>query len=118
MPVNTRRQTAGLSPLIKVSKKTKKKRIPEPIPASETVPIPVPEPITSNEAQNLSILSDMSISQQISHEVNQSQEELSIGEQSIVSDVAISQPFSFSKLLRHSVSNSVSMLSQSEKSGT
>ena len=27
MPVNTRRQTAGLSPLIKFSKKTKKKKI-------------------------------------------------------------------------------------------
>jgi len=43
MPVNTRRQTAGLSPLIKASKKTKKKTIPEPIPASEPVPIPEPE---------------------------------------------------------------------------
>ena len=35
MPVNTRRQTAGLSPLIKVSKKNRKKTVPEPIPASE-----------------------------------------------------------------------------------
>jgi hypothetical protein len=78
MPVNTRRQTAGVSPLIKlnykVSKKTKKKKIPAPIPTSEPVPIPVPELITYNEAQNLSILSDMSISQQIAHEVNKSQD--------------------------------------------
>ena len=33
MPVNTRRQTAGLSPLIKVSKKNRKKTVPEPIPS-------------------------------------------------------------------------------------
>jgi len=29
MPVNTRRQTAGLSPLIKVSKKKRKKTVPK-----------------------------------------------------------------------------------------
>ena len=29
MPVNTRRQTAGISPLIKVSKKNRKKTVPE-----------------------------------------------------------------------------------------
>jgi len=29
MPINTRRQTAGLSPLIKVSKKNLKKTVPE-----------------------------------------------------------------------------------------
>ena len=35
MPVNTRRQTAGLSPLIKVSEKIRKKTVPESIPVSE-----------------------------------------------------------------------------------
>ena len=63
MPVNTRRQTAGLSPLIKVSKKNRKKTVPEPIPASEPVHIPLPEPVPelelsseelSNEPQELS----------------------------------------------------------------
>ncbi len=39
-----RQRNRHLSPLIKVSKKTKKKTIPEPIPASEPVPILVPEP--------------------------------------------------------------------------
>jgi len=29
--INTRRQTAGLSPLIKVSKKNRKKTVPEPV---------------------------------------------------------------------------------------
>ena len=60
MPV-TRRQTAGLSPLIKVSKKIKK-TVPEPIPASEPVHISLPEPVPelelsseelSNELQEL-----------------------------------------------------------------
>ena len=49
MPVNTRRQTAGLSPLIKVSKKNRKKTVPEPIPASEPVHIPLPEPVPELE---------------------------------------------------------------------
>ena len=48
MPVNTRRQTAGLSPLIKVSKKNRKKTVPEPIPA-EPVHIPLPEPVPELE---------------------------------------------------------------------
>jgi len=45
MSVNTRRQKAGLSPFIKVSKKNRKKTVPEPIPASEPVHIPVPESV-------------------------------------------------------------------------
>ena len=49
MPVNTRRQTAGLSPLNKVSKKNRKKTVPEPIPASEPVHIPLPEPVPELE---------------------------------------------------------------------
>jgi hypothetical protein len=49
MPVNTRRQTAGLSPLIKVSKKNRKKTVPEPIPASEPVHIPLQEPVPELE---------------------------------------------------------------------
>jgi hypothetical protein len=64
MPVNTRQQTAGLSPLIKVSKKRK-------------------------QFQNRYQLRNpfQYQNQQITHEVNQSQEELSIGEQSILLDV-------------------------------
>ena len=49
MPVNTRRQTAGLSPLIKVSKKNLKKTVSEPIPASEPVHIPLQEPVPELE---------------------------------------------------------------------
>ena len=53
MSVNTRRQTAGLSPLIKVSKKTKKKTIQEPIPASDPLPIPVPEPTDITRSKSI-----------------------------------------------------------------
>ena len=49
MPVKTRRQTAGLSPFIKVSKKNRKKTVPEPIPASEPVHIPLQEPVPELE---------------------------------------------------------------------
>ncbi len=55
MPVNTRRQTAGLSPLIKVSQKNRKKTVPEPIPASEPVHILVPESVLELETPLMQI---------------------------------------------------------------